>query len=103
MKPLSFRLLNDQTPVVFVLKAITKDLAGDTCSVHVQERGYTDEFVGSVKLLGDITFEQYEKALKEYAAFLALPEEDRKKVKKPLFAPVVEISRSSHEEFPYMR
>lgn len=98
LKPLSYRLLNEQTPVHFALLAVSEDSFG-TLSVVVQEKD--SQYAGPVQILPGCE-RKFAKELEEYEDYLELDEAKREKTD-PVPQPSVEISRTSHEEFPYMR
>lgn len=106
-KPLSYRLINEQTPVIFLLLSIEDT---PVTSVIVQEKENT--YVGFVQLAQDVKVKDLQKKITEYGKYkedidaynkLSDAAKAKKGPPKEVVQPTVTITRVTHEEFPYMK
>ena len=110
MKPLSYRLLNEQGVVNFELIKIDSG-HGNSVNVVVKEAG--EEYVGHVELIGTSkSLSDYRDAIlkrmkyvEEQKKWDALTDAQKAKKKAPVPATevVVQVNRIVHDELPYMK
>lgn len=107
--PLSYRLLNDQTPIPFFLLSIDLAEDGEPTKVIVSEAKHC--YVGLV-VLSDVTILELASKIADYEriesaadAYEAMEESAKVKMEKPIRIdpPIVNIARTAHDQFPILR